>query len=129
MMISNEEKQKIVEEYVNAYNNFDIEGMLKNLHQDVVFRNISNGTVDLMTIGIDEFERQAEEAKLMFSNRNQKITDTEFEDDKVEVGIDYKGTLAINFPNGLPAGSEFQLIGKSVFRFSDGKIIEIEDIH
>lgn len=128
-MISNQEKQKIVEEYVNAYNNFDIEGMLKNLHENVVFRNISNGIVDLMTIGIDEFERQAEEAKLMFSARSQKITETEFEKDKVEVGIDYKGTLAIDLPNGLTAGNEFQLSGKSVFRFSDGKIIEIEDIH
>ena len=63
MMISAKEKLKMVEEYVIAYNNFNIREMLKNIYLDIVFRTFSNGIVALMRFRIDEFERQTEEAK------------------------------------------------------------------
>lgn len=54
--------QKVIENYIQAYNQFDIEGMLTDLHEDVVFENISEGILTLRTEGIDEFHTQAEKA-------------------------------------------------------------------
>lgn len=36
-------------------------------------------------------------------------------DDKVEVGVDYIGTLATDLPDGLKAGEKLKLKGKSIF--------------
>lgn len=121
-------KKKIIENYINAYNNFDIENMLKDLDKDMIFRNFSNGEVNLMTNGIDEFRIQAEQAKNLFSHREQKINGVKFGETEVEVEISYNGTLAADLPSGLKRGSKIELDGKSIFRFAGDKIIELEDI-
>lgn len=121
-------KKNIIQNYVEAYNNFDIEKMLADLHRDIVFKNISNNEVNLTTTGISAFETQAEQAKNIFSRREQKITEIALNDNSAEVKIDYCGVLAIDLPNGLKAGDKIELEGKSIFRFEDEKIIEITDI-
>lgn len=120
-------KQKI-QNYIEAYNNFDVEKMLTDLHEEIVFKNISNGEVNLTLKGISEFKAQAEQAKNLFSQREQKITEIALEDDSVEVKIDYRGVLAVDLPNGLKAGDKIELKGKSIFCFEGEKIIEITDI-
>ncbi|WP_262493508.1 hypothetical protein [Marinifilum fragile] len=35
--------QKVIENYIQAYNQFDIEGMLTDLHEDVVLRTFQRG--------------------------------------------------------------------------------------
>jgi hypothetical protein len=127
-MNDHEQQQKIIENYIAAYNNFDVETMLKNLDAHVVFRNVSNGEVDFMTNGIDEFRRQAEESARIFSEREQKITGFDFVENSVEAAISYKGKIGVDLPNGLKAGDEIALEGKSVFRFAGEKIVEIADI-
>ena len=127
-MSSDEIRKNIIENYIGCYNNFDIENMLKDLDENIVFRNISNGEVNLTTKGIAEFKAQAEQAKNLFSQREQRITNLKFRADEVKAEIFYNGTTAIDFPNGLKAGSKIELAGKSIFRFAGDKIIEIEDI-
>lgn len=127
-MSDNEIRKKIVESYIASYNNFDVENLLKDLDENVVFRNIVNGAVNLTTEGIDEFRKQAEQAKNLFSCREQKITGLKFGEDTVEAEISYSGTLAVDLPDNLKAGSKIELNGSSIFRFADDKIIEIEDI-
>ncbi|GGE99740.1 nuclear transport factor 2 family protein [Hymenobacter cavernae] len=119
---------QIVEAYIEAYNRFDIDGMVRHLHDDVVFKNISNGEVNLTTTGKDDFRQQAEQAKQYFSQRAQRVTNWQTTDDRIEVLIDYSAVAAIEFPNGLKPGDTLHLQGKSVFQFADGKIISIEDI-
>jgi hypothetical protein len=126
-MNDNEIRKKIVESYIDSYNNFEIENMLKDLDENVVFRNIANGEVNLTTKGIAEFKAQAEKAKNLFSRREQKIIELKFGTDEVEAEIFYNGTLAADLPNGLKSGSRIELGGKSIFRFTGDKIIEIED--
>ncbi len=41
----NELQKSIVENYLNSYNDFDIDGMTKDLTDNVVFENVSNGKV------------------------------------------------------------------------------------
>ena len=124
----NETRKTIIENYIKAYNSFDIEGMLQDLDSNIEFKNVSNGEVNLTTQGIVEFKAQAEKAKNIFSQREQKITNMTFSENEIVVEISYQGTLAVDLPNGLQAGNKLELKGKSIFRFSGDKIIEIEDI-
>ena len=114
--------------YIEAYNRFDVDGMLAPLHEEVVFRNIANGEVSLTTTGKGDFRGQAEQATRYFSEREQRVTHWQLAGNRVKVAIDYCATVAMELPNGLKPGDTLRLQGKSVFRFDDGKIISIEDI-
>ena len=123
-----DKKPRTIEAYIKAYNRFDVNGMIKNLHQEIRFENISNGAITLATDGIEEFRKQAERAKDLFNQRGQKITSLQVDNDKAEVEIDYQGVLAKDLPNGLKAGEIINLKGKSIFYFDNDKIIKIKDI-
>lgn len=123
-----EQQQSIIEQYVNAYNNFDIDGMTRDLDENIVFENISNGQVDLRTDGIEAFRQQAASAKQYFQEREQRIKSWEFENGSITVEIDYRAVLAIDLPNGLKAGDELELRGRSTFKFEGDKIIHLVDI-
>ena len=120
--------KQLVQDYIEAYNRFDVDGMVCHLHEDVVFRNISGGEVNLTTTGKESFRQQAEQAKQYFSQREQRVTDWQLADNQVEVLIDYVAVAAVDFPNGLKAGDALQLKGKSIFQFADDRIVSIEDI-
>lgn len=118
----------IIEQYIYAYNAFDVEGMCEHLDADIVFENISNGDINLTTRGIEEFREQVEAATTYFTEREQRITAWDIQDQQVLVEIAYAGILAIELPNGLTAGDTLNLTGQSIFEFQDGKIIHIQDI-
>ena len=119
--------QQTIENYIKAYNNFDVEGMLAQLHPDVEFENIANGEVTISIIGITAFKAQAEEATKYFTQREQKITQLTIKDNTAEAQINYTAIPAIDLPNGFKAGDKLELTGKSVFTFKDGKIVKLQD--
>ncbi|WP_046243696.1 nuclear transport factor 2 family protein [Hymenobacter terrenus] len=119
--------RQLVERYIEAYNQFDVEGMLVPLHKDVEFRNVANGEVNLATSGKASFRQQAEQATQYFSQREQRVTEWKVDNDQVEATIDYSAIAALDFPNGLKKGDSLRLSGQSIFRFADGQIIFIED--
>jgi len=118
----------IIEEYIDAYNNFDINKMLLNVHENIKFVNVSNGETTLTTNGIAELKIQAEQAKQYFITRKQKIINIVFKGDQVDIDIHFYGELAKDLPNGIKSGDDIELKGKSIFRFMNNKIIEIQDI-
>jgi len=120
-------QKKIIENYIKSYNDFEIVNMAKDLHEEIVFENISNEKVDLSTEGIEEFKKQAETAKQYFNQRTQTIESWEFNDNLVTIKIDYKAILNIDLPNGLKKGDTFELKGESQFEFNNDKIIRIRD--
>ena len=122
------EKNHLIEQYIKAYNNFDISGMLADLDDNIIFKNISKGEVTLELNGIDDFRKQAEQACGFFSEREQKIQNIVFSEGGCRVDIAYRAKIAVDLPNGLKAGDEIKLKGKSVFHFAEGKISEIYDI-
>ena len=122
------EQKQLVQDYIEAYNRFDVAGMLQPLHEEVVFRNISGGEVNLATTGKESFRQQAEQTRQYFSQREQRVTDWQIADNRVQVHIDYSAVAAMEFPNGLKPGDTLQLQGKSVFQFADGLIVSIDDI-
>ena len=52
-----EQQKRVIENYIKSYNDFDINGMTKDLTDNVVFENVSNGNVDLRTKGIKRLHR------------------------------------------------------------------------
>ncbi|MGY3089104.1 ketosteroid isomerase-like protein [Hymenobacter sp. UYAg731] len=120
--------KQLIEAYIEAYNRFDVAGMLAPLRDDVVFRNVANGEITLILTGKDAFRQQAEQATQYFSAREQRVTDWQVNGKLVEVAVDYRAVAAIEFPNGLKPGDSLHLQGKTVFQVEDGQIISIEDI-
>lgn len=127
-MDNNDEKLEMIKNFIHAYNTFDIKGMIKDLHQNIKFENITNGQVDLGTNGIEKFMKQAEFAVDFFKEREVRIIEIKFEDDRIEVFIDYFGILSKDVPDGPNAGDTLRLKGKSIYKFKDNKIICIQDI-
>ncbi len=127
-MSKSELYREIIESYVEAYNRFDVVGMLLNADTEITFENISNGKVTLRTDGIDDLRKQAEESKSYFIERKQVIKEMKFGDGVVEVMINFSGILAADLPGGMKAGDKLELQGRSIFKFADDRIIGITDI-
>jgi hypothetical protein len=122
------EREKIIKDYINAYNNFDIEKMLIHLDEQIKFENISNGVTNMTLTDLDSFRKQAEQAKDLFITRRQTIKSWTHQDNVTEIQIEYDAVLAIDLPNGLKKGDNLNLEGKSIFKFSGDKIIELTDM-
>lgn len=120
--------EKIIREYVKHYNEFNIDGMLDLMTDDVCFENIMNGETDVKTTNIAELEQIAGISLNIFSERTQTIKSIKIEGDSYVVEIDYYGKIAENLPNGLKQGDEIRLSGKSIYKFRDGKICSLTDI-
>lgn len=121
-------REELIRNYVEAYNNFDIDKMTADFDDNIKFENISEETVNMTLNGIVTFKEEAMQSVSLFKERTQKIKSYQHKGNKTEIEIDYLATLAIDLPNGLKAGSELNLKGKSIFKFSENKIIELIDI-
>lgn len=121
-------RENIIRNYIDGYNEFDINKMVQDLDEAIVFENISNGEMDMSLEGIEAFKEQAEQAKKYFSARMQTIKSFTHTNNETEIGIDYCAVLAMDFPNGLKKGDELKLQGKSVFKFRGDRIIKLTDI-
>jgi hypothetical protein len=122
-----EQREQIIRNYIDGYNNFDIEKMTLDFKNEVAFQNIQNEIVTMTLNGIAAFKQQAEQAKSYFDAREQKITSIKHKLNETEIEIEYWAILAMDFPNGLKKGQKFELTGKSIFTFQDDKIVQIID--
>lgn len=126
--MNKEGMKRVINEYIKAYNDFNVDNMLQNIHEEVIFRNIAKGEVNLELIGKNELKKQAEEAVNLFEERKMKITAQKIESNTLKNKIDFKGILALDMPDGHKKGEIIELKGKSLFKFKGNKIILIEDI-
>ncbi len=122
-----DEAKTLIEEYLNAYNSFDVEAMVELVDPEIEFRNVSGGDVDTSAIGQDEFRELAQQSVFLFSSRKQTATKFEAEGEVVSVDIDFTGTLATDIPDGMRAGDELRVTGRSEFVFRDEKIYRLTD--
>lgn len=115
--------------YVEAYNNMDVENMIADFDDGIIFINVMNGEKSMELQGIEEFKKQAIEGLSYFSEREQSIESITHTYNSTEITINYRAIAAMGFPNGLKKGDEINLQGKSIFEFStDGKIVRLTDI-
>jgi len=119
--------EKLVDSYIEAYNGFDVPGMLACLHPDVQFEHSTNGDVTVRLDGRAAFEGQATRAAAWFSERTQRVTAFRWQDEQAEATIDYFAITATDLPNGIKAGTTLQFSGRSVFSFRDELIAFIQD--
>ncbi|TVT40047.1 nuclear transport factor 2 family protein [Hymenobacter setariae] len=119
--------EMLVDKYIEAYNGFDVPGMLACLHTDVQFEHSTNGDVTVHLEGKDAFEAQATRAAAWFTERTQQVTAFRWHDEQAEAAIDYFAITATDLPNGVKAGTTLQFSGRSVFSFRDGLIAFIQD--
>lgn len=125
--MTSEEQKTAIQNYIAAYNKFDVDGMVARLHPEVTFENVVGGEVNAETVGVEQFQELANKSKELFSSRHQTVTNFTFLGDRVTVDIAFEGVLAIDIPNGLKAGEVLLLNGQSDFKFRDGKICSITD--
>lgn len=122
------EMQLLIEQYLAAYNKFDVQKMIALLHENVIFENYSETTLTHSSNGVGQFRELAEKAAALFTERKQSIKAVTFEPNgSVSVTIDYYAQLATDLSNEFKAGDTLKLKGKSVFRFQDNLISYIAD--
>ena len=127
-IVLNDRSEKIFR-YLDAYNKMEVENMIADFDDGIVFLNVMNGEQTMELRGIEEFKKQAIEALSYFSEREQSIETMTHNIDSTEISINYRAIAAMDFPNGLKKGDEVNLKGKSVFEFStDGKISKLTDM-
>lgn len=122
------EREKIIANYIDGYNQFDIDKMIADFDDNIIFQNISNGETNMSLQGISSFKLQAEQAIDFFSTRTQSIQSFKHNNNETEVDIAYYGILAMELPDGRKKGDEVSLKGRSVFTFNGNKIIKLTDI-
>ena len=128
-MVSREKQMmRIIDDYIKAYNEFDVDRMLKNVHKDVEFKNIANNEINVHIQGKTILKTQAEDSVKLLKKREMKITDQTIKGDVVENDIAFKAVLNVDIPDGPKTGELIKFKGKSIFKFKNGKIISIEDI-
>lgn len=125
--MSGSRQRGLIDRYINAYNAFDIEGMLALVSPDVRFENYSGDQLTASANGVDEFRHLAERAKSLFSEREQRVISLEVNQDVAVAEIAFRGRLAADIPGGPAAGTILELQGKSQFSFRDGRITKIID--
>ena len=121
-------REAIITNYIEGYNQFDIDKMVIDLDGNIIFKNIQNGETNMTLSGLQEFKLQSEKAKTYFKIRKQTIKSFNHLGNETEIEIDYYAILGIDFTEGLKSGQELHLKGKSIFKFSGNKIIELTDI-
>ncbi|HEU4373245.1 MAG TPA: nuclear transport factor 2 family protein [Telluria sp.] len=125
--MKNSDHLELINRYLDAYNAFDVDGMLAVLDPEVRFENYSGGALTAAANGIGEFRQLAERAKSLFSEREQRITAIESRDGALIASIAYRGRLAADIPDGARTGTVLDLRGTSEFSFDQGLIAGIVD--
>lgn len=121
-------REQIINNYLTAYNNFDVEGMVQDLDETVKFENVTNAEVNLTLNGLAAFKEQAIQIIPIFETRRQTANSFTHNGDKTEVLISYYAVVAMDLPNGLTKGTALNLTGTSIFTFASDKITAITDI-
>lgn len=67
----------LIQTYIGAYNRLDVDKMMSVLHE-----NVQSASVNSSAKSKAEFRGLAEQAKLLFSERKQSMTNAEIDDKK-----------------------------------------------
>ena len=118
----------IVQKYISAYNDFDIETMVSLMHADCIFESRVNNKVMLSTKGQTSFRQICNLSKKNYKYRKQIIEDFKEYDNKVEVKLYFKATLAVDIPDLGKKDEVISFETKSIFEFKSGLIYKITNL-
>lgn len=121
-------REEIIKNYIDAYNNFDVDRMVRDFDASIRFENITAGRTTLIIEGLENFRVQAEATKKVFLKRKQTIKSFKHSKNQTEIEIIYSALVAADLPGGLRKGDTLNLVGQSVFKFAGNKIVQLTDI-
>jgi len=117
-----------VQKYISAYNDFDIETMVSLMHADCIFESRENNVVMFSTKGKTSFRQICNLSKKNYKYRNQVIEDFKHYDNKVEVKLYFKATLAVDIPDLGKKDEQIAFETKSIFEFKNDLIYKITNL-
>ncbi len=120
-------KQDLIQQYLDAYNAFAVDGMMKAIHEDIVFEHVGDGEVSTNAAGAKAFRELAEQSLKLFTSREMKATKFKLEGDGATATIEFTAVLAEDLENGVPAGETIEMTGRSEFEFRSNLIWRIRD--
>lgn len=119
--------QALIEAYIDAYNRFDVEGMLVTLTDDVRFEHHADGALSVATDGKADFEKLARVGAALFASRQQTLIELRDDGETVIATIDFHGEIAEDIPEGPGAGTIIEMQDTSEFSFRDNRISRVID--
>lgn len=119
--------KKIVSDYIEYYNSFQLEKMIDLFSQDCCFENISNSSNPVRCVGKMALYEMACSTSKLFKERKQTVTNWIIGENKIAIEIDYMAILSELLPNGLKAGDSINLKGVSIYEFENKKIKRLCD--
>jgi ketosteroid isomerase-like protein len=117
----------IIRTYISAYNERDIDAMLRHVTEDVVFENISNAGQSMRLDGKEMMRQVAEVSGNAFSYRRQRLINLVSGAGKAAAEIEFEGRAAVDLPNGVRAGETVKVRGASFFEFRGPLLCRIAD--
>ncbi|UPG86412.1 nuclear transport factor 2 family protein [Luteibacter aegosomatis] len=120
-------RESLIRAYVEAYNRFDVEGMLATLADGVRFEHHAGGELAVATDGKADFEKLARVGAAMFASRRQTLVSLEEREGRVVATVDFHGEVAEDIPDGPRAGTVIEMRGTSEFGFDGGAIARVID--
>jgi len=117
-----------VQKYINAYNNTDIETMISLLHADVIFESRTNGILSFSIKGKHSFRQMCMVAKNNYKFRKQIIEGFKESNNKIEVDLYFKATLAIDIEDLGKKDEQVAFETKSIFEFRHDLIYKITNL-
>ncbi|MFN7056251.1 nuclear transport factor 2 family protein [Hyphomonas sp.] len=118
---------EIIRNYISAYNERDIDAMLRHVTDDVVFENISNTGHSMRLEGKPMMRQVAEVSGNAFSYRRQRLISLVTGSGKAAAEIEFEGRAAVDLPNGVKAGETVKVRGASFFEFRGALLSRIAD--
>lgn len=122
-----EAQLSIINQYFDAFNRFDVEGMAELLHQKFRFYLFQDEVLNMEMKGIKEFKSLAEHAQNYLSYREQTVVSTTEVKLGIEVTTVYKATFAVDLPHGQHAGQSTTRESRTIFSIKDDKILEMRE--
>lgn len=117
----------LIKDYVEAYNRFDVAGMLALLSDDIIFVHQTGKQVTASTHGKAAFRALANLSAEMFSARKQTILALAQRDETIVCKIEFSGTFGQDLLDGTEAGQTINRVGQSEFLIHAGRITKIRD--
>ncbi|MYW92953.1 nuclear transport factor 2 family protein [Amycolatopsis rubida] len=121
------EKRALIDRYVRAYNEFDINGMLSTLTPDIRFENHSDRQLTVGSDGVEAFRQLAEQSAALFAEREQRVLSIGLHPAGATAQVAYRGVPAAPVPGDDRSGKVIELKGTTEFSFENGKIAKIVD--
>lgn len=125
--MSNNQLRNIIENYIDAFNNYDIDKLVNQFTETGVYEVASNLTEPVICHGKEKIRELTTNTRAIFTSRTQQVTNWIINENKAAIEFNYVAIVTNDLPNGLKAGQKLALRGISIYEFENGKIKRLMD--